>query len=617
MPDADNIETTLEEFIAVKNALDFSGKVVLISGSSSGIGLFAKIQDPNFNDVYSQVKAINEEAQLEVTRLAAPYLTKAKGSIIFIASILARNPAESTGAYSMTKNALVAFAKTLAHDLGPGVRINVISIAAVPKLWTKKYKNIYKCYWPKKHADSLRKKLILPAIKNDEENVFRCRLLSKETYNSFQEAFTAEVKLAARAPLKSCRKTTSAKSQKENKQTIAQVQMDVCLGLLRSSSILIFTRTNSMMTQILSGSTHVSVENHLKHNLGYDVLDNFEHDQDNYTHNIMGNQLTTFDESDQLNTKKIDFSLENATDKLVGPRNRGTESDSPKQSNTCIFWKKRIVDSYEMGTPKSMIINELDNPFNMVDLDFSIYDLFDTSKEGSNQENVVEELETMLLSTGDSYLPNGHASANSFGALENISEKTHKESGKKLFTLPSGEMSADNGDHLRITNLERIGLFAEIEDPNFNDVYSQVKAINEEAHLDVTRLAAPYLKDANGSIIFMASILGWNPGKSTGAYSMTKSSLLAIAKTLTHDLGPGVRVNVISPGTVDGTRLFRLFPPSIRPAGIAKAIENTALQRAGIPMDIAKAVVFLASPLSSYIDGQDFHVDGGEFITIW
>lgn len=62
-----------------------------------------------------------------------------------------------------------------------------------------------------------------------------------------------------------------------------------------------------------------------------------------------------------------------------------------------------------------------------------------------------------------------------------------------------------------MVNAAGIGLVAAIEDPNFNQFYNDVRKINEEATVEVTRLAAPYIKSSNGSVIFTASILGWNP----------------------------------------------------------------------------------------------------------
>lgn len=167
-----------------------------------------------------------------------------------------------------------------------------------------------------------------------------------------------------------------------------------------------------------------------------------------------------------------------------------------------------------------------------------------------------------------------------------------------------------------LVNVAGIGNFATITAPNFNDVYSSVQLINENAPVELTRLCVPYILNTNGTIAFIASILARNPVLSTGAYSMGKNAIVAFANTLTHDLGPNVRVNVISPGIVDGTRIFRLLVPSPRQALIKNSIASSAQQRPGAPLDIAKAIVFLSSPLAGFVDGQELHLDAGAYIPL-
>jgi len=167
-----------------------------------------------------------------------------------------------------------------------------------------------------------------------------------------------------------------------------------------------------------------------------------------------------------------------------------------------------------------------------------------------------------------------------------------------------------------LINAAGIGLVANILDPNFNQFYSQVRQINEEASVEVTRLAAPYIQRSNGSVIFTASILGWNPVSSTGSYSMSKNALIAIGQTLSHDLGPNVRVNIVSPGMVDGTRIFRLMDPGVRPLLIQNSVTSSSLKRAGVPLDIAKLNVFLSSNLAASLDGQNLHADQGAYVPL-
>jgi len=153
--------------------------------------------------------------------------------------------------------------------------------------------------------------------------------------------------------------------------------------------------------------------------------------------------------------------------------------------------------------------------------------------------------------------------------------------------------------------------FATIEDPTFNDVYAETRVVNEEAGVELVRLTVPYVQQTNGSIILIASILGRNPISATSAYSMAKNALVALTKSVAFDVGPNVKINAISPGIVDGTRIFRLLPSDVRPALIASAVASSPLKRAGVPMDIAKIVIFLTSDLCTYFDGSNFFADGG------
>ncbi|XP_037042369.1 3-oxoacyl-[acyl-carrier-protein] reductase FabG-like [Bradysia coprophila] len=167
-----------------------------------------------------------------------------------------------------------------------------------------------------------------------------------------------------------------------------------------------------------------------------------------------------------------------------------------------------------------------------------------------------------------------------------------------------------------LVNNAGIGSFATIQDPKFIDVYLESRAINEEAQIDLTSLVAPYIVERNGTIILMTSLFARNPVTSSSAYSMGKNALIAFAMTLTHDLGSNCRVNVISPTVIDGTRIFRLLDPSVRPTLIANQIASSTLKRAGVPMDIAKSVIYLSSPLASFINGKELQLDGGLSISI-
>lgn len=68
---------------------------------------------------------------------------------------------------------------------------------------------------------------------------------------------------------------------------------------------------------------------------------------------------------------------------------------------------------------------------------------------------------------------------------------------------------------------------------------------------------------------------------------------------------------------MDGTRIFRLLDPMVRQILIQNQIKSSSLGRAGIPMDYARTVVYLASPLASFINGKEIQLDGGLSIPLF
>jgi len=119
----------------------------------------------------------------------------------------------------------------------------------------------------------------------------------------------------------------------------------------------------------------------------------------------------------------------------------------------------------------------------------------------------------------------------------------------------------------------------------------------------------PHLKKSRGAACFTSSMSGQLPHAGSGAYSPTKAALTMLAQTLALEWAPeGIRVNVVSPGMTHTPMTAKMYvDPKIK-----KAREDLIpLSRIGDPKDIANAIEFLISPLSSYITGQDLCVDGG------
>jgi len=116
------------------------------------------------------------------------------------------------------------------------------------------------------------------------------------------------------------------------------------------------------------------------------------------------------------------------------------------------------------------------------------------------------------------------------------------------------------------------------------------------------------VRQNSGSIINIASsaAIDANPGRS--AYGASKAAVICTSKAMAAELGDkGIRVNAIAPGITNTDMVAESMSKEV----IEETVSQTSLKRMGIPTDIAEAVLFLASDLSSYVTGQVLRVDGG------
>jgi NAD(P)-dependent dehydrogenase (short-subunit alcohol dehydrogenase family) len=114
--------------------------------------------------------------------------------------------------------------------------------------------------------------------------------------------------------------------------------------------------------------------------------------------------------------------------------------------------------------------------------------------------------------------------------------------------------------------------------------------------------------DGGGVMTFVASVSGITSAPHHAAYGAAKSALMSWVRTLAVELGPkGIRANAVAPGVVWTPRVSKYLGEE----GEKRNIANTPLRRVAQPADIAAALLFLSSDLSSYITGQTLVVDGG------
>jgi NAD(P)-dependent dehydrogenase (short-subunit alcohol dehydrogenase family) len=140
------------------------------------------------------------------------------------------------------------------------------------------------------------------------------------------------------------------------------------------------------------------------------------------------------------------------------------------------------------------------------------------------------------------------------------------------------------------------------------DDWKWVFQVNFFAPILLARGLVEELKLAKGSVVNVTSIAGSRVHPFAGAaYATSKAALAGLTREMAHDFGPlGVRVNAISPGEID---------TSILSPGTEKIVEEQIpMRRLGTPEEVAKAIYFLCTEQSSYVNGAELHINGGQHV---
>ena len=119
------------------------------------------------------------------------------------------------------------------------------------------------------------------------------------------------------------------------------------------------------------------------------------------------------------------------------------------------------------------------------------------------------------------------------------------------------------------------------------------------------------LKNKNGKIINVTSVVGHTGNIGQTNYTASKSGLIGMSKSLALEYGKkNIKINCISPGFIKSDMTDKI---SENYKDILK--EKIPLARFGVPNDVANAVIFLSSSMADYITGETIHVNGGMYFS--
>jgi NAD(P)-dependent dehydrogenase (short-subunit alcohol dehydrogenase family) len=143
-----------------------------------------------------------------------------------------------------------------------------------------------------------------------------------------------------------------------------------------------------------------------------------------------------------------------------------------------------------------------------------------------------------------------------------------------------------------------------------DDAYDRIMNSNVRSALWLSNLSFPHMAErGGGAAIFLSSIAGISGTNVIGAYAVSKTALIGLARSLAVEWGPrNVRVNCLAPGIVKTDFARALWD---NPAIADPAVERTALRRLAESDDVAGPAVFLASRAGAFVTGQTIVIDGG------
>ncbi|GAA2640555.1 SDR family NAD(P)-dependent oxidoreductase [Streptomyces spororaveus] len=191
------------------------------------------------------------------------------------------------------------------------------------------------------------------------------------------------------------------------------------------------------------------------------------------------------------------------------------------------------------------------------------------------------------------------------GGLPYRCDVTSRDGVRDLFREAPGLLGGPVGGVVDIVGAARYAGLSELDDAGWDWHFDVVL---RHAWLTVQYGGEAVAAAGGGPLVFVSSVSGLTAAPLHAAYGAAKAALMALMRSAAVELGPsGVRVNAVAPGVVWTPRVAALLGDE----GRRRNAENAPLGRVAETADIAAALYFLASRLSSYVTGQTLVVDGG------
>lgn len=170
-------------------------------------------------------------------------------------------------------------------------------------------------------------------------------------------------------------------------------------------------------------------------------------------------------------------------------------------------------------------------------------------------------------------------------------------------------IKAKGAVHILVNNagIAKDNLFMRMKDEEWDDT---LNTNLKGAALCARAVTRPMMKAREGVIINLSSVVGQMGNAGQAAYSASKAGLFGLTKTLAKELASrNIRVNAVAPGFID-TEMTTDLPATAK----EEMLKGIPMGRMGSGKEIAEAVLWLASPQSSYVTGQILAVNGGMYV---